>query len=180
MLKNRSKNTWSRLSVVVYAGIPDADGKNSGVNLQFAGMGAIARPCQFVCAHSGGCANCAEYDDGVGVRAFREIGIYSAVGLAPVHISFLFIAEACVYAVLGTVSGYLLGQGVIKILLWQGWLQGLNVNYSALSTVISSALVMVVVLISLALSRASGSTYGRARCDAPLEVARSGRRSLAF
>ncbi|MEO2002821.1 MAG: FtsX-like permease family protein, partial [Candidatus Poribacteria bacterium] len=38
----------------------------------------------------------------------REIGIYSAVGLAPVHIAFLFMAEACVYAVLGAVLGYLM------------------------------------------------------------------------
>ncbi|MBT3604129.1 MAG: ABC transporter permease [Candidatus Latescibacteria bacterium] len=79
---------------------------------------------------------------------FREIGVYSVVGLAPVHISFLFIAEACVYAVLGTVSGYLMGQGVAKVLLWGGWLEGFTLNYSALSTVISSALVMVVVILS--------------------------------
>jgi hypothetical protein len=70
------------------------------------------------------------------------------VGLAPVHIAFLFIAEACVYAVLGTVSGYLVGQGVAKILLWQGWLSGFTLNYSALSTVISSVLVMAVVMLS--------------------------------
>jgi hypothetical protein len=70
------------------------------------------------------------------------------VGLAPVHIAFLFIAEACVYAVLGTVSGYLLGQGVAKVLLWQGWLSGFTLNYSALSAVSSSLLVMAVVILS--------------------------------
>ena len=70
------------------------------------------------------------------------------MGLAPVHIAFLFIAEACVYAVLGTVGGYLLGQSVVKVLLWQDALQGLTVNYSALSTVTSSMLVMLVVLLS--------------------------------
>ena len=32
---------------------------------------------------------------------FREIGIYSSVGLAPGHISWLFIAESCVYSVAG-------------------------------------------------------------------------------
>ena len=79
---------------------------------------------------------------------FREIGVYSAVGLAPVHVAFLFIAEACVYAVLGTVSGYMLGQAVAKLLLWQGWLSGVTVNYSAQSAVVSSALVMAVVILS--------------------------------
>ncbi|MSS70358.1 MAG: FtsX-like permease family protein [Candidatus Latescibacteria bacterium] len=79
---------------------------------------------------------------------FREIGIYSSVGLAPVHIAFLFMAESCVYAVLGTVSGYLLGQGVAKVLLWQGLLEGITLNYSALSAVASSGLVMAVVILS--------------------------------
>ncbi|MFP6644906.1 MAG: ABC transporter permease [Candidatus Latescibacterota bacterium] len=40
---------------------------------------------------------------------FREIAIYSSVGLAPMHIAALFLAEACVYGVLGAL-GYLLGQ----------------------------------------------------------------------
>ena len=39
----------------------------------------------------------------------REISIYSSVGLAPVHIAFLFLAEACVYAIVGAVLGYLMG-----------------------------------------------------------------------
>jgi len=79
---------------------------------------------------------------------FREIGIYSSVGLAPVHISFLFIAESCVYAVLGTVAGYLVGQMIAKLLLWQGWLGGFTLNYSSLSAVTSSVLVMAVVILS--------------------------------
>jgi hypothetical protein len=79
---------------------------------------------------------------------FREIGIYSSVGLAPVHIAFLFVAESCVYAVLGTVSGYLLGQGAAKVLLWQGLMEGITLNYSALSAVASSGLVMAVVILS--------------------------------
>jgi len=40
---------------------------------------------------------------------FREIGIYSAVGLAPNHIAALFLAEAAVFATLGAVFGYLIG-----------------------------------------------------------------------
>ena len=40
----------------------------------------------------------------------REIGIYTSVGLAPSHVSFLFIAEAMAFAVLSVVLGYLLAQ----------------------------------------------------------------------
>jgi hypothetical protein len=78
----------------------------------------------------------------------REIGIYSAVGLAPVHIAFLFMAEACVYAVLGAVLGYLLGQMTAWTLVQTGWLAGLTLNYSARSTVYATMIVMFVVLAS--------------------------------
>ena len=78
----------------------------------------------------------------------REIGIYSAVGLAPVHIAFLFMAEACVYAVLGAVVGYLIGQATAWTLVQTGWLAGLTLNYSARSTVYATMIVMFVVLAS--------------------------------
>ncbi|GIX07080.1 MAG: hypothetical protein KatS3mg115_1483 [Candidatus Poribacteria bacterium] len=78
----------------------------------------------------------------------REIGIYSAVGLAPVHIAFLFMAEAAVYAVLGAVLGYLLGQGVAWTLVQTGWLAGLTLNYSARSTIYATMIVMFTVLAS--------------------------------
>ena len=80
----------------------------------------------------------------------REIGIYSSVGLAPLHISLLFVAEACVFAVLGVTLGYLLGQGLGKVLISVDWLTGVNLNYSSMAAVVSSLLVMVVVLISTA------------------------------
>jgi hypothetical protein len=78
---------------------------------------------------------------------FREIGIYSSVGLAPVHISLLFVAEAVVYAVLGVTLGYLLGQGLGKGLVALD-VRGLNLNYSSMSAVVSALLVMGVVLLS--------------------------------
>jgi len=80
----------------------------------------------------------------------REIGIYSAVGLAPVHISALFIAEACVYAVLGSIAGYLIGQATAKIISEFNLLPGIALNYSSLTAVSSTILVMVVVLLSTA------------------------------
>lgn len=78
----------------------------------------------------------------------REIGIYSAVGLAPVHIAFLFLAEACVYAIVGAVLGYLMGQAIATTLVNFGWLAGLTLNYSSMSTVVATIIVMVVVLLS--------------------------------
>lgn len=142
------KDYLSRLSVVLFAGIPSADGSlkvsvySSLGNTSLRGLANLFIPILVAALIVLNTMMGSVYE------RFREIGIYSSVGLAPVHISFLFIAEACVYAVLGTVSGYLVGQGVAKILLWQGWLSGFTLNYSALSTVISSVLVMVVVMLS--------------------------------
>ena len=62
---------------------------------------------------------------------FREIDIYSAVGLAPMHIALLFIAEACVYAVIGVTMGYLLGQTLGKAIVTFDLSAGVNLNYSS-------------------------------------------------
>jgi len=79
----------------------------------------------------------------------REIYIYSSLGLAPTHIAALFIAEACVYAILGAVAGYLFGQVVSKVLAETGLLAGLNLNYSSLSAVGSTIIIMATVLLSV-------------------------------
>ena len=79
---------------------------------------------------------------------FREIGIYSSVGLAPRHIAWLFIAESCVYSVLGVVAGYLAGQMIAKGLIVLNLLSGFTLNYSSLAAVTSCILVMVVVMLS--------------------------------
>ena len=78
----------------------------------------------------------------------REIGTYSAVGLAPVHISSLFLAESLVYAVMGAVAGYLLGQVVAKILMATGLLKGLILNYSSLSAVFATIIIFITVMLS--------------------------------
>ena len=75
----------------------------------------------------------------------KEIWTYSSVGLSPVHISALFIAESCVYAVIGCITGYLLGQVVTHFTAGQS---GLMVNYSSMSTVFAVALVMAVTVAS--------------------------------
>ena len=78
----------------------------------------------------------------------KEIGIYSSIGLAPVHIGALFIAEAMVYAVLGSISGYLIAQIVAKIITATNLLPGITLNYSSSSAVLATLIVMLTVLLS--------------------------------
>lgn len=79
---------------------------------------------------------------------FREISVYAAVGLAPSHIASLFLAEAAVFATIGVVVGYLLGQVTTMGLTSFGLLEGLSLNYSSMSAVTSSMIVLVVVILS--------------------------------
>ena len=79
---------------------------------------------------------------------FSEIGVYSAIGLAPVHIGVLFIAEATIYAVVGGMAGYLVGQTIGRVLAEYDLLAGLTLNYSSIAAVSTTAMVMIVVLLS--------------------------------
>ncbi len=78
----------------------------------------------------------------------REIHIFSSIGLAPSHIAMLFIAESFVYAILGAIFGYLIGQGTAKLITVMGLLQGLYLNYSSVAAVASTSVVIGVVLLS--------------------------------
>jgi hypothetical protein len=78
----------------------------------------------------------------------KEIGIFSSLGLAPNHIAMLFMAEAMVYAILGAVSGYLIGQGASKLLVTFNLLPGLYLNFSSTSAVLATLIVVGVVLLS--------------------------------
>ncbi|MCD6335176.1 MAG: hypothetical protein J7M27_07585 [Candidatus Latescibacteria bacterium] len=79
---------------------------------------------------------------------FKEIGIYSSVGLAPSHIGALFLAEAAVFATIGAVMGYLIGQVLAMVLSSHDVLAGISLNYSSLSAVSSTLIVMVTVFLS--------------------------------
>ena len=79
---------------------------------------------------------------------FSEIGIYSSLGLAPSHVSALFLAEAGVFATVGAVMGYLVGQVAVMALSSAGKLGGLTLNYSSLSAVTSTLVVMGTVMLS--------------------------------
>ena len=78
----------------------------------------------------------------------REIGTFNAVGLAPGHVSGLFMAEAVALGVVGVVSGYLLGQAAAQLLGHWGLLQGLQLNYSSFSAVLTIGLIILLVTAS--------------------------------
>ncbi|MFH2218604.1 MAG: FtsX-like permease family protein [Pseudomonadota bacterium] len=79
----------------------------------------------------------------------REIGIYTSVGLAPSHVSFLFIAEAMAFAVLSVVLGYLIAQITASLFGGTSLWAGITVNYSSLAGIGAMLLVILVVLISV-------------------------------
>ncbi len=77
-----------------------------------------------------------------------EIYVYNAVGIAPRYVFFMFIAEAFVYAVVGSVLGYILSQGVGRILTEIGLTGGLNMTYTSMATIYASWTLMAAVFIS--------------------------------
>jgi len=89
----------------------------------------------------------------------REIRILTSVGLAPLHISFLFLAESCAYATTGSVFGYLLGQIIAKLVTSFGLFQGIAINYSSTSTVFATVIVGAVVLASTAFPMWKAAAY---------------------
>jgi len=84
---------------------------------------------------------------GAVIERMREISTYSAVGLSPMHVGLLFLAESLVYATLGAVLGYLAGQGAALVISKLGLLK-ITLNFSSLATVTSTLIVMAVVILS--------------------------------
>ena len=78
----------------------------------------------------------------------REISIFSAIGLAPNHISTLFFAESLVYGVLGVVTGYFAAQAVARVIVSSNLYPQLTLNFSSSSAVMSAILVIGVVMAS--------------------------------
>ncbi|MBW1634914.1 MAG: peptide ABC transporter permease [Deltaproteobacteria bacterium] len=78
-----------------------------------------------------------------------EIAVYTSVGLAPSHVSFLFVAEAMALAVISVVIGYLVAQVSAAFLATTSLWQGITVNYSSMAGVAAMVLVIMVVLISV-------------------------------
>jgi len=78
-----------------------------------------------------------------------EIAVYTSVGLAPSHVSFLFVAEAIALAVISVVLGYLVAQISAALFSATPIWQGITVNYSSMAGVAAMVLVIIVVLISV-------------------------------
>jgi hypothetical protein len=78
----------------------------------------------------------------------REIHVYTSLGLAPAHVGALFVAEAMTYGLIGTVFGYVLGQGIGTLLLKWGWLGTITLNYSGSSAMLTIGLVLGIVFLS--------------------------------
>ena len=81
----------------------------------------------------------------------KEIYSFSALGLAPPHVAGLFFAEAMVYSVLGGLGGYLVAQGMVKVLTFlagYGLVRRPEMNYSSGNAVIAILIVMATVLLS--------------------------------
>jgi hypothetical protein len=78
----------------------------------------------------------------------EEIYVYNAVGIAPNHVFFMFMAEASVYAVVGALLGYLLSQTTGRVLTALGLTGGMNMNYSSIETIYASLAIMGAVLFS--------------------------------
>jgi len=81
----------------------------------------------------------------------REIATLSTLGLSPLHISGIFLAEFAMYAIIGTILGYMLGMVLINILYCLQLVPaGFSVNLSSSATLftlfISSLAVMAAAL----------------------------------
>ncbi len=83
------------------------------------------------------------------VERKREIAVYTSVGLAPSHVSSLFIAEALAFGIISSVVGYLAAQTAAHFLAGTALWAGMTANYSSLAGVGSILIVMVVVLLSV-------------------------------
>jgi len=77
-----------------------------------------------------------------------EIFVYNAVGIAPRYIFGMFFSEAFVYAVVGSVLGYILSQGVGRVLTIIGWTGGINMTFTSINTIYASLAIMAAVFFS--------------------------------
>ena len=77
-----------------------------------------------------------------------EIFVYNAVGIAPRYVFFMFFAEAVVYAVVGSVLGYLFSQGVGRVLTTLHFTGGMNMTFTSITTIYASLAIAAAVFLS--------------------------------
>lgn len=79
----------------------------------------------------------------------REISIYNTLGLSPIHISGLFLAESLVYAVIGVVLGYSIGLIGINIFYRLNVMpQNFYPNFSSTTVILSLLLSILTIILS--------------------------------
>ena len=77
----------------------------------------------------------------------REASIYSALGLTPTLVAFMFLTEGIIYAVLGEVLGYVVGAVMASTIRLQG--AGLiGINYSSSSIAMTMGITLAVIVAS--------------------------------
>ncbi len=142
----------SRVNLALYAGYSDAPGGDVKIHrvatrsrLSIGGVKGLIVPILIAALIVFNTMLGAVYE------RMTEIKTYASVGLAPMHIAALFFAESCVFAVMGAMLGYLIGQVLSRILMhFPALMAGISLNYSSASAVWSALLVMAVVLASTA------------------------------
>jgi len=79
----------------------------------------------------------------------KEISTYSALGLSPLDVAFMFLAESVTYAILAAVIGYTIGVAVLSFLVtFQAVAEGFFVNYSASYVLLTVGFSIVAVVAS--------------------------------
>ncbi len=142
-VKRTSEELARRFSLAMFAGYDDGVRLVAASNLSsVSGAGAVAIPLLI-----GGLIIFNTMMGSIAERR-REIHVYTSLGLAPMHVGALFVAEALVYGLIGAVFGYVIGQGVGTLLLHLGWLGPVTLNYSGTSAIMTTALILGVVLLS--------------------------------
>lgn len=77
-----------------------------------------------------------------------EIHVYTSLGLAPQHVGMLFVSEAAAYGLMGSIFGYVVGQGLATVLTKLNWMGGITLNYSGSNVAFTMGLVLTVVIVS--------------------------------
>ncbi len=77
-----------------------------------------------------------------------EIHVYTSLGLAPRHVGALFIAESATYGLLGSVFGYVAGQGLATLLSRFNLMGNVTLNYSGTQVILTMGLVLAVTMLS--------------------------------
>lgn len=143
LVKDVSDELSRRFAIAIFAGFSDGVKMVAASNLaSVSGAGQVAIPLAI--------AGLIIFNTMMGSIAERkrEIHVYTSLGLAPLHVGALFLAEAMTYGLIGAVFGYVIGQGIGTAMTYMGWLGGVTLNYSGTSAIMTLGLILLIVLLS--------------------------------